>query len=114
MAFGFDAAAILDKLLENPEIKKVVVQFSEVANGVVIAMKHFNGRFDTLENEIKSLRGEIEKLVLAKEHPSNVAPAGDDGLLRLLEESGQTMRIQEIGKIPEDVNADGSAKKLIQ
>lgn len=114
MAFGLDAAAILDKLLDNPEIKKVVEQFSQVANGVVIAMKHFNGRFDALELEVKANSAKMDKLLFSQEHPSNVLPAGDDGLMKLLGEQGESMRIQEVGPMPEDSNSDGSEKKFIQ
>lgn len=93
MAF-FDLQMMLDKLADSPQVKQAMIQFIEVREGIINAAAHFNSRFDALESLMKDSNAKQDKILFLLEHPSDVAPAGDDGLMKLLAESGQEMQIQ--------------------
>jgi len=92
MAFGIDLDSILSKLGENPQIAKVIAQVTEVCNGVVLAMAHFNKRFDLIESQNTEML-----LLLRKSEPGAAAP---DGLMQLLAENGEEMQMQTVEPIP--------------
>lgn len=113
MALGFDVDSILAKLAENPAIKQVISQVTDVCGGVVKAMTHFNNRFDVIEAMHKENSAKLDKLLFSVEHRCDTVSAGDDGLMKMLAESGEEMRIQEVEPMTRDVNEDGSSKTKI-
>jgi hypothetical protein len=98
---GLDMDSILSKLMQSEDIKKVVKQATDVCNGIVLAITHFNSRFDALEFK-------VDKVIIILEHSSNIAPAAPDGLLQLLAENGQEMKQQTVEPLPSNANPDGS------
>jgi hypothetical protein len=100
MALGFDVESILAKVAENPAIKKVIAQVQDVCNGIILAMAHFNKRFDTLE-------AKVDRAVFLLEHPSQGAPAGPDGLMALLAADGQEMKMQTVEPMSTEVKPNG-------
>jgi len=111
MGFGFDLTAMLDKLADSPQVKLAMDQFVELHNGIINAVTHFNSRFDKQDQfttgfaqlvdcKLSSIEGKCDKILFLLEHPSDVAPAGDDGLLKMLSESGEEMVIQHPEPMP--------------
>lgn len=112
MAFGLDIESIIAKLGENPAVLQVINQVKEVCNGVVVAMAHFNSRLDALEAKQDANSVKLELIYQTVAFPSDISPAADDGLMKLLSEGGEEMKIQEVEPLPES-NNDGSKKSTI-
>lgn len=103
MAFGFDLTAMLDKLADSPQVKLAMDQFVELRNGVVSAAAHFNSCFDDAAQQRKmanmllvNMDRKLDRILFLLEHPSDVAPAGDDGLMAALDAAGTPMLMQEV------------------
>lgn len=108
----FDVESLILKAADNPAIQKVIAQVTDVCNGVILGMAHFNKRFDALEAKQDANDMKLERIYQHVAYPSDIAPAGDDGLMKLLADGGEAMQIVEVTPMPES-NNDGSTK-LIQ
>lgn len=109
---GLDMESILAKLAENPQVLAVIEQVKQVCNGIVIGMSHFNARFDKIEQMHTSNGQKLDEILFHLKHPSDIAPAGDDGLMGLLAAGGEEMIIVEPEPMPE-ANNDGSKKETV-
>lgn len=110
----FDMDSIMGKLAENPAIQKVIEQVTEVCNGVVLAMTHFDQRFDTIENLHRIDSAKLDRVLFAISNPSQISPAADDGLMGLLADGGEEMIMQEVEPMPEALPDGSNRIKLIQ
>lgn len=97
---GLDMDSLLAKLAENEDVKKVMAQVTSVCNGVILAMTHFNNRFDKIEQMHTSDSVKLDRIVYLLENPCNIVAAADDGLMQLLAEGGEEMEMVEIEPMP--------------
>lgn len=81
--------SVVSSMGESPQIQEALTLLKNYVQGQVNAMAHFNTRMDQFE-------AKVDRMLFILEHPSNIAPAGDDGLMKLLAENGEEMQIQEI------------------
>jgi hypothetical protein len=74
----FDLQSIIDNLLKSPAIQSAMAEAMELRNNIIKTCVRFDARFDALEER-------ANRIIFLLEHPSDIIPAGDDGLVRLLE-----------------------------
>lgn len=107
MAFGFDLDGILAKLAESPQVKDAMNQFTETRNGIITAMQHFNTQLETIKVAQLEIQAKCDRILFHLEHPSDVAPAGDDGLLALHAGLDEIVGETPIVNVPEKVGMGG-------
>lgn len=110
---------IIGKLAESPVVADAMKQFTETRNGIIQAMNHFNERFDRQDAIMTSIATEVitvgdksNQILFLLQHPSDVAPAADDGLMALLAADGQEMKMQEITPVDDKSPTDQYGNSL--
>lgn len=100
------ASGVLDGLIQqletSPMVQKAMAEFLSVKNILVATVNRFDQRFGEAEERLKNLHASVEgvdikaeRIIFLLEHPSDIRPAGNDGLMKMLEDAGQQMLITE-------------------
>lgn len=90
---------LIEQLGNSPAVQDAMGKLIELREGVIQAMAHFNTRLDVMD-------GKLDRIIFSIEHPSDIAPAADDGLMKLLADDGQEMIIQEVEAMPMHQNPE--------
>lgn len=84
---------MIEQLEKSPIVQKTIKDFENIRQILVATVNRFDERFGQLD-------AKADRIIFLLEHPHQGAPAGDDGLMKLFESSGQEMVIQKFEAIP--------------
>lgn len=108
---------LIEQLENSPIVKKTIVQFEQVRDILVATVNRFDQRFGQIDEKLASVDTNTTRILFILEHPSNIVPAGDDGLMKLLEASGQEMIVRDdfkpIPVVHESEDSDESRMKAV-
>lgn len=81
--------SLLQQLESSPVVQKTVEDFKNLQRVLVATVNRFDERFGALD-------AKADKIIFLLEHTDKtIVPAGDDGLMKLLGESGEEMIVRD-------------------
>lgn len=93
---------LIEQLENSPAVAKAMVQVNEFRAILVATVNRFDTRFQSAQDlqvaiskSLLDLHSKADEILYHLKHPSDIVPAGDDGLMKVLESSGKEMIIRD-------------------
>lgn len=78
---------LIQQLETSPIVQNAMKEFLSIKAILVATVNRFDQRFGVLDSK-------ADRIIFLLEHPHQGAPAGDDGLMKILEDSGEQMIVR--------------------
>lgn len=93
---------LIEQLENSPAVAKAMAQFNQLREIFVATVNRFDSRFQSAQDlqvaiskSLLDLHAKMDEILFHLKHPSDIAPAGDDGLMKMLESSGKEMIVRD-------------------
>lgn len=92
---------LIEQLENSPAVAKATAQVNEFRAILVATINRFDSRFQSAQDlqvaiskSLIDLHTKVDEVLFRLKHPSDIVPAGDDGLMKMLESSGEEMIVR--------------------